>query len=331
MGLAEQLLSAGSRASATEIIAEYAHQNSAGQAAETNNKASTSDDSGQQQQQGVFTVDNIAKALALLASSAVDDNNDWSGKEIAASLCKHCPNLSWEDVIYKLPYSNLSVRHESGAVFIVDVFLAATAGQNRPFPYSFMYEIWPDAAAQVAFLRYTLRSSSIAPHLLDKHMPTVLADPLDLLYKAYHPEFTRILASPWNSLSLILVLSHLLDSKASEDARALLEAGIAQEPLLVTLALARLKIQHPRLQALLQNNVARFLKRDFGHNGLFFELLRIYEKKMMMAFFCNIYRKDPSFARYILDVLVDLGMANDLLLDPKREDIVMLDFIVELA
>ncbi|KAJ2545164.1 CCR4-NOT core subunit cdc39 [Coemansia sp. RSA 1853] len=329
MGLAEQLLGAGSHASATDIIAEYAHQNGAGPSAETSNKGTAGDSNGQQQ--GVFTPENVARALALLASSAADENNDWSADEIAASLCKHCPSLSWEDVIYKLPYSNLNVKNESGAVFIVDVFLAATTGQNRPFPYSFMYEIWPDAAAQVAFLRYTLRSSSIAPHMLDKHMPTILADPVDLLYKAYHTEFARILASPWNSLSLILVLSHLLDSKASDDARSLLEAGITQEPLLVTLALARLKIQHPRLQALLQHNVARFLKRDFGHNGLFFELFRIYEKKMMMAFFCNIYRKDPAFSRYILDVLVDLGMANDLLLVPKRDDIVMLDFIVDLA
>ncbi|KAJ2197808.1 CCR4-NOT core subunit cdc39 [Coemansia sp. RSA 522] len=329
MGLAEQLLGAGSHTSATDIIAEYAHQNGAGSSADTSNKGTAGDSNGQQQ--GVFTPENVARALALLASSATDENNEWSAEEIAASLCKHCPSLSWEDVIYKLPYSNLSVKSEAGAVFIVDVFLAATAGQNRPFPYSFMYEIWPDAAAQVAFLRYTLHSSSIAPHLLDKHMPTILADPVDLLYKAYHTEFARILASPWNSLSLILVLSHLLDSKASDDARSLLEAGIAQEPLLVTLALARLKIQHPRLQALLQHNVARFLKRDFGHNGLFFELFRIYEKKMMMAFFCNIYRKDPAFSRYILDVLVDLGMANDLLLVPKRDDIVMLDFIVDLA
>ncbi|KAJ2796770.1 CCR4-NOT core subunit cdc39, partial [Coemansia guatemalensis] len=51
----------------------------------------------------------------------------------------------------------------------------------------------------------------------------------------------------------------------------------------------------------------------------------------MLAFFCNLHRKDSSFTRHILDVLVDLGMANDMLLIPKREDIMMLDFTVELA
>ncbi|KAI9504686.1 CCR4-Not complex component, Not1-domain-containing protein, partial [Coemansia spiralis] len=241
------------------------------------------------------------------------------------------PNLSWEDVIYRLPYANLKVENEAGAVFIVEAFLAATSGQNRPFPYSFMYEIWPDAQAQVSFLHCALRAHSLSMHLVDKHMPTLLSDPLETLYQVYHQEFSRIIVSPWNSLSLILVLSHLLDSKASEDARALLDYGISQEPLLVTLALARLKVQHPRLQALLQHNVARFLKREFNHSSLFFELFRICEKKMMLAFFCNLQRKDSSFSRHILGVLIDLGVINEILLLPKREDIMMLDFIVDLA
>ncbi|KAJ2367063.1 CCR4-NOT core subunit cdc39, partial [Coemansia sp. RSA 2607] len=258
-------------------------------------------------------------------------NGDWNAEEFAQAVTQHSTGLNWEDIIYRLPNLNLNIQHEAGASFIVNVFLAATANQSRPFPYSFMYEIWPNAQAQISFLRFALRADSIAPSLLDKHMPAVVADPLESLYQVYHPEFTRIISSPWNSLSLILVISHLLDSKASDDARALLDYGISQEPLLITLALARLKIQHPRLQALLQHNVARFLKREFGHNGLFFELFRIFEKKVMLAFFCNLYRKDPSHARNILGVLVDLGVINEILLLPKREDIAMLDFVVEIA
>ncbi|KAJ2795296.1 CCR4-NOT core subunit cdc39, partial [Coemansia helicoidea] len=118
---------------------------------------------------------------------------------------------------------------------------------------------------------------------------------------------------------------------AGDDARALLDAGIAQEPLLVTLALARLKIQHPRLQALLQHNLVRFLRRELANSGLFFELFRSCDKKTMLVFFCNLHRKDAALTRHILDVLAELGLANDMLLVPKREDIMMLDFIVELA
>ncbi|KAJ2533024.1 CCR4-NOT core subunit cdc39, partial [Coemansia sp. RSA 1933] len=51
----------------------------------------------------------------------------------------------------------------------------------------------------------------------------------------------------------------------------------------------------------------------------------------MLAFFCNLQRKDPTFARQILGVLIDLGVINEILLLPKRDDIMMLDFIVELA
>ncbi|KAJ2851860.1 CCR4-NOT core subunit cdc39 [Coemansia brasiliensis] len=315
--------------STADIISNYANQQqkSTAQSDNLNSAAGSGDDKGQQ---SILTVDDVAKTVAIIASN-YGEGFKFDANSFAVTINSYNSGINWEEVIYKLPYSSLQVKDESGAMFIIKVFLAATAGQNRPFPYSFMYEIWPDAPAQVSFLRNTLRSQAAAPYLLDKHMPTVTSDPLDLLYKVYQPEFTRILASPWNSLSLILVLSHLLDSKASDEARALLEAGIAQEPLLVTLALARLKIQHPRLQALLQHNVARFLKREFSHYGLFFELFRIYERKMMLAFFCNIHRKDPTFSRYILDVLVDLGMANELLLVPKRDDIMMLDFIVEMA
>ncbi|KAJ2687982.1 CCR4-NOT core subunit cdc39, partial [Coemansia spiralis] len=259
------------------------------------------------------------------------DGASWSANEFAAGIGKHCPGLVWEDVVYRLPYSGLDVKHEQGVAFVVDTFLRATAGQGRPFPYSFMYEVWPDAAAQVAFLRCALRSASSAAHLLDKQMPAVTAEPLDSLYRVYHPEFTRLIASPWNSFSLILVLSHLLDSKAGDEARALLDAGIAQEPLLVTLELARLKIQHPRLQALLQHNLVRFLKHELANSGLFFELFRSCDKKTMLVFFCNLHRKDAAFTRHTLGVLADLGLANDMLLVPKREDIMMLDFIVELA
>ncbi|KAJ2156992.1 CCR4-NOT core subunit cdc39 [Coemansia sp. RSA 552] len=336
MGLAEQFMRAGPQASATDVISKYAqqqHHNNTKQAGGSDAAKRNGVSDGSEQPVGGLTVDDVARAMALIASNAGDnsDASSWKADEFAAGIAKHCPGLSWEDVIYKLPYSNLSVRHESGAAFIVNVFLAATAGQNRPFPYSFMYEIWPDAPAQVSFLRCTLRSSAVAPYMLDKHMPAIQADPLETLYKVYHPEFTRMLGSPWNSLSLILVLSHLLDSKASDDAYALLDTGIRQEPLLVTLALARLKIQHLRLQALLQHNVTRFLRREFGHSGLFFELFRLCEKKMMVAFFCSLHRKDPTITRRILDVLVDLGLAADMLLAPKREDIAMLDFTVELA
>ncbi|PIA15624.1 Not1-domain-containing protein [Coemansia reversa NRRL 1564] len=332
MGLAEQFIQTGSHVSALDIIAKYTQQQQRHERQSTDNngtgKVNAGD--GQNNQATLFTVDDVSRAIALIASNTSEEEG-WKADEFAAGITKYCPSLSWEDVIYRLPYSNLNVKHEQGAAFVINAFLTATAGQNRTFPYSFMYEIWPDASAQVAFLRSALRCSSVSAHLLDKHMPAISADPLDTLYRVYHPEFTRMIASPWNSLSLILVLSHLLDSKASEDARALMETGILREPVLVTLALARLKIQHPRLQALLQQNVARFLKREFGHNGLFFELFRIFEKKMMLAFFCNLHRKDSSFTRHILDALVDLGMASDMLLIPRREDIMMLDFTVELA
>ncbi|KAJ2471312.1 CCR4-NOT core subunit cdc39, partial [Coemansia sp. RSA 2322] len=277
-----------------------------------------------------LSVDDVAKAVALIAST-VSADDEWRPSDVAAGVNMCCPSLSWEDVVYRLPYSNLVVKHEAGAAFVVSVFLAATSGQNRPFPYSFMYEIWPDPQAQVSFLRSALCLAKLAPHLVDKHMPVVLPDPLETLYQVYHSEFARLIASPWNSLSLVLVISHLLDSKASDDARALLDYGISREPLLVTLALARLKVQHPRLQALLQHNVARFLRREFSSASLFFELFRLCEKKVMVAFFCNLQRKDPSFSRRILGVLIDLGVINELLLLPKREDIMMLDFIVELA
>ncbi|KAJ2610101.1 CCR4-NOT core subunit cdc39 [Coemansia sp. RSA 1365] len=333
MGLAEQFIQAGSHASALDVIAKYTQQEQerhVRQSTDTNGTGKANTGDGQNGQATLFTVDDVARAIALIASN-ISEEESWKADEFATGITKYCPGLSWEDVIYRLPYSNLNVKHEQGAAFVVNAFLTATAGQSRTFPYSFMYEIWPDASAQVAFLRSALRCSSVSVHLLDKHMPAIPADPLDTLYRVYHPEFTRMIASPWNSLSLILVLSHLLDSKASEDARALMESGILREPVLVTLALARLKIQHPRLQALLQQNVARFLKREFGNNGLFFELFRIFEKKMMLAFFCNLHRKDSSFTRHILDALVDLGMASDMLLIPKREDIMMLDFTVELA
>ncbi|KAJ1733954.1 CCR4-NOT core subunit cdc39 [Coemansia biformis] len=340
MGLAEQLFRAGPHASAADVLSRYteqqhqqpSHRNTTQSIDGSGAKKTGASDNSDQQLAGAITSDDVAKAVALIASSTSDTNGaNWKANEFAAAICKHCPGLNWEDVVYRLPYSNLDVKHELGVAFVVDVFLSATAGQSRPFPYSFMYEIWPDTKMQVAFLRHALRCSSAAPHLLDKHMPAVHSDPLDTLYKAYHPEFTRLVASPWNSLSLILVLSHLLDSKAGDDARALLDAGIAQEPLLVTLALARLKIQHPRLQALLQHNIVRFLRHEFDNSGLFFELFRICDRKMLLAFFCSLHRKDAAFTRHILGVLADLGLANDMLLVPKREDIMMLDFIVELA
>ncbi|KAJ2702051.1 CCR4-NOT core subunit cdc39 [Coemansia sp. IMI 203386] len=316
MGLSEQIVRAGPRASINDIVASYVQQQ----------QKSSGDSSATPH----LAVEDVAKAVASIASQTGQDAS-WSAKDFAQAVNHHCSGLSWEDVLYRLPYQNMNVQHESGVSFIVESFLAATNGQNRPFPYSFMYEIWPDAQAQVSFLRCALRATAIAPYLVDKHMPAVVSDPLETLYQAYHPEFTRIVTSPWNSLSLILVISHLLDSKASEDARALLDYGISKEPLLITLALARLKVQHPRLQALLQHNVARFLKREFSHGGLFFELFRIFEKKIMLALFCNLHRKDPVYARSIIGVLVDLGVVNEILLMPKREDIVMLDFIVELA
>ncbi|KAJ2888912.1 CCR4-NOT core subunit cdc39, partial [Coemansia asiatica] len=321
MGLTEQIIRAGPRASIAEAVASYIQQQK-----NSDHRQENSGDNSISQ----LTVEGVAKAVASIASQAGQEAG-WNAKDFAQAINSHCSGLSWEDVIYRLPYQSLNVQHESGVSFIVEVFLAATSGQNRPFPYSFMYEIWPDPQAQISFLRCALGATAIAPYLLDKHMPAVVSDPLETLYQVYHPEFTRIVTSPWNSLSLILVISHLLDSKVSDDARALLDQGISKEPLLITLALARLKVQHPRLQALLQHNVARFLKREFGHSGLFFELLRIFEKKIMLALFCNLHRKDPAYARGILGVLVDLGVINEVLLMPKREDIVILDFVVELA
>ncbi|KAJ2867165.1 CCR4-NOT core subunit cdc39 [Coemansia aciculifera] len=319
MGFAEQLLRAGSRAPVSDVISNYAQQQNAG-------RQSVSSESPA----NLLSTDDVAKAVALIASTISADDG-WRSSDVAAGVNQCCPNLSWEDVIYRLPYSNLAVQQEAGAAFVVNVFLAATSGQNRPFPYSFMYEIWPDPQAQVSFLRCALCSAKLGPHLIDKHMPVVLPDPLETLYHVYHSEFARIIASPWNSLSLVLVLSHLLDSKVADDARALLDYGISREPLLVTLALARLKVQHPRLQALLQHNVVRFLRREFSSAALFFELFRLCEKKVLVAFFCNLQRKDPSYLRRILGVLIDLGVINELLLMPKREDIMMLDFTVELA
>ncbi|KAI8325243.1 Not1-domain-containing protein [Martensiomyces pterosporus] len=324
MGLAEQLISAGPQASAADVIAGFARQRQQDRPTQQTGAA------GDQPADGLFSVDDVARALALIASNA-NSGSRWSASEFANGICEYCPALSWDDVIYRLPYSGLNVHDESGAVFIANVYLSATAGQNRAFPYSFMYEIWPDAQAQVSFLHFALCSTTLVQLLHDKHMPTLTQDPLDTLYRVYRDEFARMLSSPWNSLSLILALSHLLDSSAGEDARVLLDHGISQEPVLVTLALARLKVQHPRLQALLQQNVVRFLKRELKNSSLFFELFRICEKKVMLAFFCNLQRKDPSFARPILDTLVDLGIINELLLTPKREDIMMLDFVVELA
>ncbi|KAJ2322717.1 CCR4-NOT core subunit cdc39, partial [Coemansia sp. RSA 2681] len=288
MGFAEQLLRAGSRASVSDVISNYAQQQS------TSRQAASGESSA-----NLLTIDDVAKAIALIAST-INADDDWRSSDIAAGVNQCCPSLNWEDVIYRLPYSNLSVQQEAGAAFVVSIFLAATAGQNRPFPYSFMYEVWPEPQAQASFLRCALGSAKLAPHLIDKHMPVVLPDPLETLYHVYHSEFARLISSPWNSLSLVLVLSHLLDSKAADDARALLEYGISREPLLVTLALARLKVQHPRLQALLQHNVVRFLRREFGSAALFFELFRLCEKKVMVSFFCNLQRKDPSFLRRIL-------------------------------
>ncbi|KAJ2732902.1 CCR4-NOT core subunit cdc39 [Coemansia sp. BCRC 34962] len=319
MGFAEQLLRAGSRASVFDVISNYAQQQNAGR------QSASSEPSA-----NLLSTDDVAKAVALIAST-ISADDDWKSSDVAAGINQCCPSLSWEDVIYRLPCSNLAVQQEAGAAFVVNVFLAATSGQNRPFPYSFMYEVWPDPQAQISFLRYALCSTKLGPHLIDKHMPVVLPDPLETLYHVYHSEFARIIASPWNSLSLILVLSHLLDSKVADDVRALLDYGISREPLLVTLALARLKVQHPRLQALLQHNVVRFLRREFSNASLFFELFRLCEKKVLVAFFCNLQRKDPSFLRHILGVLIDLGVINELLLMPKREDIMMLDFTVELA
>ncbi|KAJ2908433.1 CCR4-NOT core subunit cdc39, partial [Coemansia aciculifera] len=319
MGFAEQLLRAGSRASVSDVISNYAQQ-------QNSNRQTASGDSSA----NLLTIDDVAKAIALIAST-INSDEDWRSSDVAASINQCCPSLNWEDVIYRLPYSSLTVKQEAGAVFVVNVFLAATSGQNRPFPYSFMYEVWPEPQAQVSFLRCALSSIKLAPHFVDKHMPVVLPDPLETLYHEYHSEFTRTISSPWNSLSLVLVLSHLLDSKAADDARALLDYGISREPLLVTLALARLKVQHPRLQALLQHNVVRFLRREFGSAALFFELFRLCEKKAMVSFFCNLQRKDSSFLRRILSVLIDLGVINELLLMPKREDVMMLDFTVELA
>ncbi|KAJ2786411.1 CCR4-NOT core subunit cdc39 [Coemansia interrupta] len=313
MGIAEHIIRAGPRASVADVVASYVQQQSAGDGSAS-----------------ALTSDEVAKAIAQIASQTGQDG-EWNAEEFAQAVNQHSTGLNWEDIIYRLPNLNLNIQHESGVSFIVNAFLAATASQSRPFPYSFMYEIWPNAQSQISFLRFAMRAASIAPSLLDKHMPAVVTDALESLYWVYRPEFARIISSPWNSLSLILVISHLLDSKASDDARALLDYGISQEPLLITLALARLKIQHPRLQALLQHNVARFLKREFGHSGLFFELFRIFEKKVMLALFCNLYRKDPSHARNILGVLVDLGVINEILLLPKREDIAMLDFVVEIA
>ncbi|KAJ1891203.1 CCR4-NOT core subunit cdc39, partial [Kickxella alabastrina] len=318
MGLAEQLLHAGPHASVADIISGMIQQN-----AKRQNSSSDATN-------GTLTVEEVAKAIASIASQAGQDSA-WSAKDFAQGVNRFYPNIGWEDVIYRVPYSDLGAQQESGALFIVNVFLAATAGQNRPFPFSFMYEIWPDPQAQVSFLRHALRAAALAPHLLDKHMPAVISDPLETLYQVYHAEFTRIVASPWNSLSLILIISHLLEGKAGEDARALLDYGMSQEPVLITLGLARLKVQHPRLQALLQHSVARFLKRELAHSALFFELFRIFEKKVMMAFFCNLQRKDASYARPILGVVLELGVLNEMLLMPKREDIVMLDFVVELA
>ncbi|KAJ2746614.1 CCR4-NOT core subunit cdc39 [Coemansia sp. BCRC 34301] len=323
MGFAEHLLRAGSRASVSDVIGSYAQQQQ--QQQNTGRQAA-----GGESSTNLLTTDDVAKAIALIAST-ISSDDDWRPGDVAAGVNHCCPSLNWEDIIYRLPYSGLTVQQEVGAVFVVHVFLAATSGQNRPFPYSFMYEVWPEPQAQVSFLRCALSSAKLAPHLVDKHMPVVLPDPLETLYHVYHSEFARIISSPWNSLSLVLVLSHLLDSKAADDARALLDHGISREPLLVTLALARLKVQHPRLQALLQHNVVRFLRREFGSAALFFELFRLCEKKIMVSFFCNLQRKDPVFLRRILGVLIDLGIINELLLMPKREDVMMLDFTVELA
>ncbi|KAJ1959784.1 CCR4-NOT core subunit cdc39, partial [Dipsacomyces acuminosporus] len=324
MGLAEHLINAGSQLSTTDAISSFAKQrqqeNSAQQTSAAASEAGAS----------IFSVDDVAKALALIASTS-SCNERWNSNGFAKGIAEYCPTLSWDDVIYRLPYSNLNVQDESGVAFIINVYLTATTGQNRPFPYSFVYEIWPDAHAQVAFLHFALSSSALVSFLQDKHMPILTTDPLDALYQVYRDEFARMLNSPWNSLSLILALSHLLDSNAGDNARALLDHGISQEPVLVTLALARLKVQHPRLQALLQQNVIHFLKREFKHSSLFFELFRVCEKKVMLAFFCNLQRKDPSFARPILDVLVNLCLVSELLLTPKREDIMLLDFIVELT
>ncbi|KAJ2547309.1 hypothetical protein EV175_005271, partial [Coemansia sp. RSA 1933] len=181
MGLAEQILRAGSSASISDVVSDYAQQQ--GAAVQNNNSGGYT--------LNVISVDDVARSTALIASN-IHDGEKWNAADFAKGICQHCPNLSWEDVVYRLPYANLSIQNEAGAVFVVEAFLAATAGQKRPFPYSFMYEIWPDSQAQMAFLRFALRAQAIAEYLVDKHMPTLLLDPLESLYHVYQSEFSRI-------------------------------------------------------------------------------------------------------------------------------------------
>ncbi|PVU89072.1 hypothetical protein BB561_005563 [Smittium simulii] len=275
--------------------------------------------------------------LDLVLNLSFDDDlvQLWNPDFIGKCFSELTPQLNWEVLLQKLKQTKVEAIKEANLFFIIKTWLSAAAVKNAKsnvrFPFGEMCEGWSEQQSRINFIKCTVESEKILSLDLDRGMDVLLQGVDESLHVVHSNSISRMLNSPWNSLNLLLSLTQMLETTYRDQAYSLLEYGNIKEPVLVTLGLIRLKAQHPQQQSIIYKNSTLFLQRKHPESLLFSELLRITDRGMFISVLCSLYRKNSRFLKFTLDALVAVNMLHELLLQPRAEELSMLDFVMELA
>ncbi|OLY82021.1 General negative regulator of transcription subunit 1 [Smittium mucronatum] len=264
-----------------------------------------------------------------------DRSENWNPEIVGEALTKLTPDVSWATLLSLIPESYISFSGKNGLIFFIKTWTKAvsiTDKNNDPyFPISELYKGWTDQTSKFDFFRIVSELGSFPDVNVDYGVPVLSPALEESFYVIYRPSINRMVVSIWNSLIFLQGLIQFLDTGFKDHAHSILERANIEDPILITIGLIRLKPQSFMQLPMVQQNTTRFLHRKYPESMLFFGLLRAINRNMILTTLCSLYRSSPSSLRSTLDVLVSVNLHLDILLQPRAEDLPMLDFILELA
>ncbi|OMJ22451.1 General negative regulator of transcription subunit 1 [Smittium culicis] len=281
-----------------------------------------------------YDIDFVCSILNRLCSNE-DKSSAWDPALLGEALVKIAPEVSWFSVLSFIPESYISFSGKNGLILFVKTWIKAVSiKEKNPKPYFPIGELckgWADQNAKFNFIKIVPELGQLADLNFDFGIPVLSPALVESFYVIYRPSITKMVSSVWNSLNLLQSLVQFLDTSFKDHAQPILDRANQEFPILITLGLIRLKSQNFMQFPLIQQNSTRFLLRKHPDSILFFNLLRTLNRSMLLSILCSLYRSSSALLRPSLDVLVSVNLHLDILLQPRVDDLTMLDFILELA
>ncbi|KAJ1918240.1 CCR4-NOT core subunit cdc39 [Mycoemilia scoparia] len=277
-----------------------------------------------------LSAESVAQGIIYIVSAS-STGSIWNPDVVAKVVNHLTPYLSWCDVVNCFVIGVPKIPSKEGFLFMAETTYSGCMQKGEAYPYWRFFENWGNTRAQIDFLNFVTSVQQTQHIFRDTKRPILPAATVDALYHFYRPYLEPMIQSPWNSQTLIICLLQLLNSNFSDEANRIISSGEQAEPLLMALSLVAIKVDHPRLRTLFYQSINHFLVNHSPRRRLFFEIFRILDKKLLIEVLYTSYRQNRDVVSHSLDVIVELNLFRDTVLFPRREEIEILDFVIELA